>query len=125
MHSLWYSPTIIVVWEVSVRVATYSTNWLEDGYPWKPWVLHIHPLYTATLIFVLTCKVFEELVIAIAPTVMMLKLRCSYVEPYHQKALKCSELIIKNLVCRGNQTPAHCYNNSITITPLDQTSYIN
>ena len=38
-----------------------------------------------------------------------------------QRHLKYSRLIIKNLVGRGNQTPDHCLNNSMTLMPLAQT----
>ena len=38
-----------------------------------------------------------------------------------KRRFKHNGLIIKNLVGRGNRTPDHCYNDSMTITPLAQT----
>ena len=42
-----------------------------------------------------------------------------------KRHLRCSGLIIRNLVGRVNRTPDHCYNNNMTITPLAQTSCNN
>ena len=42
-----------------------------------------------------------------------------------KRRFKHSGLIIKNLVGRGDRTPDHCYNNSMTITPLAQTGCSN
>ena len=39
-----------------------------------------------------------------------------------KRCLKHSGLIIENLVSKGNRTPDHCYNDSMTIMPLAQTS---
>ena len=42
-----------------------------------------------------------------------------------KRYFKHSGLIIKNLVSKGNQTPDHCYNDSMTIMPLDQSNCSN
>ena len=42
-----------------------------------------------------------------------------------KRHFKCSGLIIKNLVSRGNRTPNCCYNDSMTIMPLAQTGCNN
>ena len=42
-----------------------------------------------------------------------------------KRRLNCSGLITKNLVGKGNRSTDSCYNDSMTIAPLAQTSFSN